>query len=422
MRAKTKTVFKGFDYMHCDDFAKYLGDMAAKGWHFKEWGAGLKFEKGEPEQTTYAVEVFMKASENDMRPEPQTQEFAEYCKAAGWKFIDAKQKFCIFKKIDACATELFTQEERINNALKGMWSGSAITILVLSGLNAVLRWGNLYSIFKMNIFSDTFFFGISVWTIMFFYQLLTLLYAAWKCRKLKKVMQTSEKIYIGNRQDGKYHLNIKDVYILLLIVLLMYYFYVIDRVGLVILNVGIIVVTIGFSVIMNKIRPEHDTNVMIQVVFSILLILSIFFFTLIIVTEGSDDSTLQNDNAPLVIMDYRECDDVIKDTSYYGERNLLGSRESYFVFGEEYSLHYDMYQSEYAWILDKIWKDELEGKKYNEEVVDCTADWGAQKALQNKTGTYYVRYEDAVLVFDDFEEVYLTIDQINIIRDKLDLR
>ncbi len=85
----------------------------------------------------------------------------------------------------------------------------------------------------------------------------------------------------------------------------MYYFYVIDRVGLVILNVGIIIATIGFSVIINKIRPEHDTNVMIQVVFSIVLIVSIFLCTLNIVTEGRDDSTFEKDNVPLVIMDYR---------------------------------------------------------------------------------------------------------------------
>ena len=41
MGAKRKTVLKGFTYMHCDDFAKYLSDMAAKCWHFKEWGVGL---------------------------------------------------------------------------------------------------------------------------------------------------------------------------------------------------------------------------------------------------------------------------------------------------------------------------------------------------------------------------------------------
>ena len=79
MSRNIKTTFKAFDYMHCDDFARYLSEMAAKGWHFKEWGAGLKFEKGEPAQVKYAVEVFTKASENDLRPEPNTQEFAEYC-------------------------------------------------------------------------------------------------------------------------------------------------------------------------------------------------------------------------------------------------------------------------------------------------------------------------------------------------------
>ena len=30
MLANRKIVLKGFDYMHCDDFAKYLSDMAAK--------------------------------------------------------------------------------------------------------------------------------------------------------------------------------------------------------------------------------------------------------------------------------------------------------------------------------------------------------------------------------------------------------
>ena len=68
MSVKRKKVLKGFNYMHVDDFAKYLSDMAAKGWHFKEWGVGLKFEKGEPERAVYAVEVFQKASDNDTSP------------------------------------------------------------------------------------------------------------------------------------------------------------------------------------------------------------------------------------------------------------------------------------------------------------------------------------------------------------------
>ena len=107
MEKTIRTTFKAFDYMHCDDFAKYLERMAAKGWHFKEWGAGLKFEKGESRQVIYAVEVFTQANETDLRPEPKTKEFAEYCEAAGWKLVDAKQKFCIFQKVDENAVEKY---------------------------------------------------------------------------------------------------------------------------------------------------------------------------------------------------------------------------------------------------------------------------------------------------------------------------
>ena len=422
MRAKRKTVFKGFDYMHCDDFAKYLSDMAAKGWHFVEWGAGLKFEKGEPEQAVYAVEVFQKASENDMRPEPNTQEFAEYCEAAGWKFLDAKQKFCVFKKISPDAVALFTPEERVNNALKSTFSGTTLTLLVLYAINAVLRWGNLMTMFESNIFSGSFFFQLSVWTLLFIWQFGMMFYAFCKSRILKKKLHAGKKIYIGNREDGKYHLNIKDVYVVLLIVLLMYNFYVMDQVGLIILNAGIIVGTLAFCLIINKIRPERDNNIAIQIVFSIVLIFSIIFFTMIIFVENGENSDSGKKEVPLIITDYRESDDVIDDTSVYNEGNLLGSVSKYFVYGKENSISYRIYKSEYTWILDKIWEEAVNGKKYNEEVVDYTADWDAEKAIRNKIGTYYVRYENVILVFSDYEDISLTKEQIDIILEKLELR
>lgn len=417
MSAKRKTVLKGFDYMHCDDFAKYLGDMAAKGWHFKEWGVGLKFEKGEPEQAVYAVEVFQKASENDMRPEPNTQEFAEYCESAGWKFIDAKQKFCIFKKIDANAIELYTPEERVKNALKGTFSTSAIMLLVLYGLNAVLRWSSLATMFESNIFSGSFFFQISVWTVMFIGQLLMFLYAFYKSRKLKKKIRMGESIYIGNRQDGKYHVTIKDIYLVLLLGLLMYYFYIIDQTALIIMNVTIVVVMLGLALALNKIRPEREVSIFIQMVFSIVLILSITGFTMAIFM-GEE----RNNEAPLTITDYRECDEEIKSLSQYRDKNFLGSRTAFYVYGSTNSLSYTIYKSNNAMILDRIWEEEIYDKKYNEEVVDCTASWGAQKALRNNIGTYYVRYENAILVFSDDEDFYLSEEQIAIILDKLELR
>jgi len=420
--AKCKTVLKGFTYMHCDDFAKYLSNMAAKGWHFKEWGAGLKFEKGEPEQAVYAVEVFTKASENDMRPEPNTQEFAEYCEAAGWKFIDAKQKYCIFKKVDENAVELFTPEERVTNAFKGTVSGINLLLFFLYGLNAVLQWIRLFGSFEIAIFSDAYLVNLAIWNVMFLGQFVTFTQAFWKKHKLIRGIRRGREVYLGNRRDGKFRLSWNDIYIGILVLLLMYYFFAMDRVEIIVVNAIIVGVTVGFGIIMNRIRPERDTYVVVQIGFSMVLIVTIV--ALMIGVFGNETvAELEADDLPVLISDYREeTDEVVDLISYYHEENVFGSMDKYNVYYEEEIIHYYVYQSTFAGILDKVWDDILSKKRFNEDAVDCTGDWNAEKAVRNELGTYYVRYDNAVLEFSDDEEVYLTDEQIDIILDKLGLR
>jgi len=420
--AKCKTVLKGFTYMHCDDFAKYLSNMAAKGWHFKEWGAGLKFEKGEPEQAVYAVEVFTKASENDLRPEPNTQEFAEYCEAAGWKFIDAKQKYCIFKKVDENAVELFTPEERVTNAFKGTVSGINLLLFFLYGLNAVLQWIRLFGSFEIAIFSDAYLVNLAIWNVMFLGQFVTFTQAFWKKHKLIRGIRRGREVYLGNRRDGKFRLSWNDIYIGILVLLLMYYFFAMDRVEIIVVNAIIVGVTVGFGIIMNRIRPERDTYVVVQIGFSMVLIVTIV--ALMIGVFGNETvAELEADDLPVLISDYREeTDEVVDLISYYHEENVFGSMDKYNVYYEEEIIHYYVYQSTFAGILDKVWDDILSKKRFNEDAVDCTGDWNAEKAVRNKLGTYYVRYDNAVLEFSDDEEVYLTDEQIDIILDKLGLR
>lgn len=422
MSAKCKTVLKGFTYMHCDDFAKYLSNMAAKGWHFKEWGAGLKFEKGEPEQAVYAVEVFTKASENDLRPEPNTQEFAEYCEAAGWKFIDAKQKYCIFKKVDENAVELFTPEERVTNAFKGTVSGINLLLFFLYGLNAVLQWIRLFGSFEIAIFSDAYLVNLAIWNVMFLGQFITFTQAFWKKHKLIRGIRRGREVYLGNRRNGKFRLSWNDIYIGILVLLLMYYFFAMDRVEIIVVNAIIVGVTVGFVIIMNRIRPERDTYVVVQIGFSMVLIVTIV--ALMIGVFGNETvAELEADDLPVLISDYREeTDEVVDLISYYHEENVFGSMDKYNVYYEEEIIHYYVYQSTFAGILDKVWDDILSKKRFNEDAVDCTGDWNAEKAVRNKLGTYYVRYDNAVLEFSDDEEVYLTDEQIDIILDKLGLR
>ncbi|MBR6399512.1 MAG: DUF2812 domain-containing protein, partial [Lachnospiraceae bacterium] len=111
-------IFRSFPYTRSDDFAAWLSEMAAKGWIFEGFGLGLIFEKGEPQEITYAVNTFLPGSEMDTRPEPQAEEFAEYCRAAGWELVDAKKRFCVFKRVQEDAVPILTEEEMVENAAR----------------------------------------------------------------------------------------------------------------------------------------------------------------------------------------------------------------------------------------------------------------------------------------------------------------
>ena len=94
---RTRRVFKEFGYLECDAFAEYLHSMSMKGWHFREWRLGLVFEKGEPEDVCYCVEVLPKGSEMDTRREEAAEEYDEYCQAAGRELLDVSRRvrsFC----------------------------------------------------------------------------------------------------------------------------------------------------------------------------------------------------------------------------------------------------------------------------------------------------------------------------------------
>lgn len=420
MSSNRKTVLKGFDYMHCDDFAKFLEDMATKGWHFKEWGVGLKFEKGEPEDVTYAVEVFTKASEHDTRPEPNTQEFAEYCEVAGWKLIDANQKFCVFKKVKEDAVALFTPRERVDNAFKGAVSGTAIMLFVLYGVNALLQWINILSFFEDYIFASSFLYSFAVWNVMFLGQLCAFGYAFFKKHRLVKEIEIGKEIYIGTCKDNKFHIKMRDVYVGLLILLILAYLAMAGKTALMWMNLFVIIVTFGFCAILAKVRPSNTTNVVVQLIFSIGIVVVIIIASLAILGDNREVVEKQED-VPLLASDYREGFTEIEDISIYEKSNLLGKSAVYFVFGTVDSIHYESYQSKQDWILEKIWEETLQ-KKMNLDRTDCTDIWGAKTAFRNHIGNYYVRYENQIFILFEDEDTVLTTEQVGIIREKMNLR
>ena len=151
---KRKRVFAFYRYTECDCMAAYLEGMARKGWHFSGWRLGMIFEKGEPENTEYAVEVFQKGSEEDRRPEADAEEYGEYCEAAGWKLVDSRKKFCVFRKIREDAVPIVTEEERFENIRKAEFVYRLQRLLPF-GLMAGMDWWGFFTVSAENwLFSN----------------------------------------------------------------------------------------------------------------------------------------------------------------------------------------------------------------------------------------------------------------------------
>lgn len=421
MSRNRKTVQKGFNYKHADDFAAYLSDMASKGWHLKEWGAGLVFERGEPEQTQYAVEVFIDGTEYDTRPERHTQEFAEYCEAAGWKLVDAKRKFCIFKKISEDAVPILTAEERIENTAKAL-RGNLWYRVILCATWVVLQYLNFFgSAFVNRIFSNELILISAVWVLLFIVSIADLIHFYWWKRRLIKELENGKEPYFGTRNQ-KFAFA-KDGYGLIasiLFLILMGYFILSGRKGIVVCYLVIFSAMVLLAYCLAKFRPQSDTNQIIQICFSIVLVMGILVAAVMAVFVNNNQST-SLDGVPV------SCEDLgielgeRKEVTVDGASSIFGNAKRYWLEYEDETVYYQVYETDHAWILDRIW-DECLKAKYNEDKTDCTKEWHASLAYRNRLGTYYIRYPDMIIIWNGDSDIYLSDVQIQMLYDALYVR
>lgn len=420
MDANTKTVFfRNYNYMQCDDFANYLNKMAAKGWHFKEWGVGLQFEKGEPKNTTYAVEVFTEATEEDVKPEKNTKEFAEYCEAAGWKLIDAKRKFCVFEKIREDAVDILTPEERVNNAYKGTMSPLFLITLVAYGMVAALRWATLAIGFSNDIFSSFDLFFLAIWSLFFLQRLYRMVNAIYKRRCFLRDVADGKELYIGTRDKGQIKFSIDTLSLFLLTSFVVWNLCSYGMLGAVSILLLALMLLLGFKITVNKIRPKRETHRAVSIIFAVLFIISVLGFSTTFLIAHEIKRTPRK--LPLYVSDYRENEGNEEEAYGFLDTSIFGSKRSCKVPTGADSLYYQVYRTDYDWILDKIW-EEQKSEGMNKSTTDVSGEWEALEAYRNNAGDYYVKYEDAILVFEENTDVILSLEQIHIIRDKLDLR
>ena len=385
-----KTVRKAFSYRNCDDFAAYLNHMARRGWHFKEWRAGLVFEQGQPENAVYAVEVFSKADETDTRPLPETREFAEYCEAAGWQFVDANRKFTVFRKIREDAIPIMTDEERFD-AISGADGQAVWRWLGISLAWCILQILEFRSGFKYSIFRNRELIAAGTWFLLFILAAARAVqFLLWKRRCVQR-MDRGLKLFFGRDASDKWD---SWLYLCILAIQMICLAYIGEGwISLIILGMAAALVLMGFLI--SRFRPDATISAIIQTLggFAI-FIAALTAFTIAGQSEKRQDLA---EVAPSVV--YADIWEDPGEPEYVYSKRWESAFGSWNICSLDYGdaeLYYEVFRSDYDWVLDEVWRGILKGRA-TREGTDCTELWDAEIAILSTAGYYKVRYDNTIL-------------------------
>lgn len=436
-QTRFKRVFKYYRYIESDAFAQYLHEMSLKGWHLKEWKFWLEFEKGECQDIEYAVEVFPKGSEMDVKPGMDAEEYAEYCRAAGWELVDGRRRFCIFRKISESALPIVTEEERFSNICRAEWRWCLLSLPttgVVYGISAVRFTG---SDFVIMFFSNAILFTLLALALLPVYEVLQCIsLAVWQVKAWRKIRRGERPVY-GKRRE-MYALGV--IIILMLAGLTSVWGSEGTAGSAVVLWIWIGIITAVLAGLWFY-RPSRRENWVLQIVAGLGIGIILFGGWSASLIGGSMDREEMLSAAqklPLVLTDYSRTDEEIT-FSYYKERSsILGTmlsgtieygyplEEGGTVGEEQERLSYTVYRSDVPWLLEQVWREEIKSGNYQEYDWMTKAEvgyerWGAKEVMRKdwEDNSLYVRYENAILT------LYTTKppegEQIDIIREKLEL-
>ncbi|HJD48193.1 MAG TPA: DUF2812 domain-containing protein [Candidatus Mediterraneibacter norfolkensis] len=427
-KRRTRRVFRNFGYLECGAFADYLHEMSLKGWHFREWRAGMLFEDGEPADITYCVEVFPKGSEMDIKPEEPAEEYAEYCRAAGWEFIDGERKFCIFRKKEEDAVPIVTEEERFANVTKAELRrlGSEMLTPLIVGVLFWLR--AMGSEFADWMFSNVNLTLLLTMTVMISVRIIQCIGTVIWAVSGKRKLNSGRKIDYGKQHWQTIWNGVSVLFLAVIVLLLVVEDMAVEGIMLAVFVLLILGVSWGIAYF----RPTRSGNWALQISVGVAAVFLMVMVAVILAVSVPEEESMETALAelPLTQSDYREMEGQPEWADYQYMESVLGTwlrgRVSYeedLSDGEEEqsdTLRYDVYRSEQPWLLREVWQRETD----RADVISGEAEiWGAQEVKRigsgQGTGILYVRWSDAVLILQ--ADVMPDEAQSRIIKEKLAL-
>lgn len=382
--------FVNFCYTERGAFSEYLHKMSLKGWHFAGWKWGMVFEQGEPEDIVYDVEIFSEAGEKDLRPEEETEEYAEYCRAAGWEFVDANRKFCVFRKVSEYAVPIVTETERVEE----IWKAEGKRMLIPAIIFGIFAVDYLVTAVKTGIenwlFSDLHLFILFLLPAYFLGYVLQYIFT------LKWYLTGKKRVSSG--KPVKYSLRIGyriwNAFVNIALAVLIVWVYYLGLHKIAVIALIAVLFFGGLQAAENYFRPRRKNGRKIRRIgWGSYIVLSLFLLTLL------PENTSYNEP----------------------DQSILGSmEEGSFVLAEEtgdkdVQFSYYLYQTDHPWVADVVWS--------SQKREDADMGWSSEGNLRiyRAVGQRTIRCKDAVLVLQ-YKSDELTDEQLHAALSRLGLQ
>ena len=195
-----------------------------------------------------------------------------------------------------------------------------------------------------------------------------------------------------------------------------------EKIGYAVFYTMVLVGALFFATKIVRAHPDRTQGRIYWVIFSVLLVVVLAFGSKVLGTEKRTSEEIQQtkQELPLRYSDYKPYQEKMRTADIDRLKNVLGEFTQYTALYDTTMLRYQLYCSEYAWLIDGMWDIAKAADMAEGVPTDCTAEWEAQEAYRDSDGDYYVKYENSYFVLYEWE--VLTKDQIDIIRDKMKLR
>ncbi|MBR1694460.1 MAG: DUF2812 domain-containing protein, partial [Selenomonas sp.] len=330
----TKHRFNSYRYWDIDALAWELNDMAKQGWRFTGFTLGLEFEKADCQNDYYAVEIFSKGNELDLRPALKTEEFAAYCEAAGWELVDSQQKLCVFRRLREDAKPIFTEQERYSAVKRGLLEQlfALIVLPILLVAQQIIYFVKDYTEYVTEPF---YYLMDAVIFIFLLYNLAYCISAIRFLRQSKYLLKQGQQPLYGIRKDQKIDMHFRSILLVCMFLL------TIMLVGLGVLGgvewvaylgVLLLVIFAGMALLM-YLRPKKMGYIVFAVVFTLAVFSVGAAFVFSIAIDPSESEMTPTD-LPLRLEDIRAQTTDGSMIDDYHTKTFLASYDSYNVRGD----------------------------------------------------------------------------------------